>query len=590
LIVASTLVLAYTVQTAVFVVFLSLPMNDLEFVQHVSAPLGQLYGEAKRSARQFPRNTLIAARSMASMCCDLLRRHEVVDWPDGLEEKIRALEQARRINRDTRDRLTQLRRWGNAAAHPEASLIDETHQSERAGRALSATIALLETVFQEVHHGAAVPAYWIVEDDTDELQATCYRALFDNKPGDQHQVALLLRHQLDTKIAEVRLQPDPELEMYRLQWEFRALENRALDLLRYASDASHPPSQYLYGLALAEGVRGPEMVMLGVNLIATACRDGDIDALAWCGDAALYGRFDEPVNYTMARNYLQRAAVEDHPIALRLLSVIHREGLGVELDAKMAFSLTLRAADAGYAVAQYEAGVALLYGKGIEANHQEAFKWMRRASDAGLAEAKYALARSMLEHRISGEAAEVEALLVASLTRVNAAHLDLADLYLSGQDLRKWMEAGALIQTAYEVALRGDNKELIQRCLSAAPPLIAKLEGALPMMPDGLVHDFISMRFMFDEKGRPYPSRSVRIERRAELMRELVKIRGTGSSQERRLQSELGSNMGGLKLLPALRPRPVSAQPLAQRMTSTRVGRNAPCPCGSGRKYKQCHA
>jgi hypothetical protein len=78
-------------------------------------------------------------------------------------------------------------------------------------------------VFQEVHHGAAVPAYWIVEDDTDELQATCYRALFDNKPADQHQVALLLRHQLDTKIAEVRLQRDPELEMYRLQWEFRAL-------------------------------------------------------------------------------------------------------------------------------------------------------------------------------------------------------------------------------------------------------------------------------------------------------------------------------------------------------------------------------
>ncbi|MBM3368770.1 MAG: hypothetical protein FJY43_10930, partial [Betaproteobacteria bacterium] len=29
------------------------------------------------------------------------------------------------------------------------------------------------------------------------------------------------------------------------------------------------------------------------------------------------------------------------------------------------------------------------------------------------------------------------------------------------------------------------------------------------------------------------------------------------------------------------------AQPITRPMT--KVGRNDPCPCGSGRKYKQCH-
>ncbi len=29
--------------------------------------------------------------------------------------------------------------------------------------------------------------------------------------------------------------------------------------------------------------------------------------------------------------------------------------------------------------------------------------------------------------------------------------------------------------------------------------------------------------------------------------------------------------------------------PAAVRATSEKVGRNAPCPCGSGRKYKKCH-
>ena len=27
----------------------------------------------------------------------------------------------------------------------------------------------------------------------------------------------------------------------------------------------------------------------------------------------------------------------------------------------------------------------------------------------------------------------------------------------------------------------------------------------------------------------------------------------------------------------------------AQAMPGVRVGRNDPCPCGSGKKYKQCH-
>jgi preprotein translocase subunit SecA len=36
---------------------------------------------------------------------------------------------------------------------------------------------------------------------------------------------------------------------------------------------------------------------------------------------------------------------------------------------------------------------------------------------------------------------------------------------------------------------------------------------------------------------------------------------------------------------------PAPAAPKAQPVTrpTTKVGRNDPCPCGSGKKYKQCH-
>ena len=40
----------------------------------------------------------------------------------------------------------------------------------------------------------------------------------------------------------------------------------------------------------------------------------------------------------------------------------------------------------------------------------------------------------------------------------------------------------------------------------------------------------------------------------------------------------------------AVRPPAASAEPTAPIVRSEKkVGRNEPCPCGSGKKYKQCH-
>jgi uncharacterized protein YecA (UPF0149 family) len=40
-----------------------------------------------------------------------------------------------------------------------------------------------------------------------------------------------------------------------------------------------------------------------------------------------------------------------------------------------------------------------------------------------------------------------------------------------------------------------------------------------------------------------------------------------------------------LQQVPAGEPQP--AQPM--RRFGSKIGRNDPCPCGSGKKYKQCH-
>jgi preprotein translocase subunit SecA len=34
---------------------------------------------------------------------------------------------------------------------------------------------------------------------------------------------------------------------------------------------------------------------------------------------------------------------------------------------------------------------------------------------------------------------------------------------------------------------------------------------------------------------------------------------------------------------------PMQVPPTAQQLAAGRVGRNDPCPCGSGKKFKKCH-
>ena len=337
-------------------------MNDLEFAELVSARVASVYGVAKRSQHQFPAHALIQTRALASLCCDMLYPYDS-EWKLGLEGKINLLVKSHLINADIQELLHKLRRWGNSAAHPEESLRREEQLQAMANQALVDVMALLEVVFRQKNHGAKVPDYRIIDESPDELSAVCYRALFESRPTDQYRAAMLLLKQSASK---------------------PSMKEPALDLLRYASDAGYTPARYQYGLALSEGKSGKENIGRGVQLIAMACQEGDIDALAWCGRSALLGLHEAAIDHDLARDYLERAAAEDHPLALVLLSTIYREGLGVAANAKTAFELTLRAAEAGYPIGQYQAGQALYHGEGVAANEAAALALLQRASDAGL--------------------------------------------------------------------------------------------------------------------------------------------------------------------------------------------------------------
>jgi len=146
------------------------------------------------------------------------------------------------------------------------------------------------------------------------------------------------------------------------------------------------------------------------------------------------------------------------------------------------------------------------------------------------------------------------------------------------------------VQAAYERAL-GERDELIaDRALRVAPDMIAKLEALSKQMSDEEHKDFLVARFMFDEGRRPFPNRAKRQREFFDTAMALAKVKGSGSIEEARLIRTLASGMGATAApapFPAI-SRPRTLAPVVQRVARTKVGRNKPCPCRSGQKYKAC--
>jgi uncharacterized protein len=70
---------------------------------------------------------------------------------------------------------------------------------------------------------------------------------------------------------------------------------------------------------------------------------------------------------------------------------LYRDGQGVKQDFAEAMAWFRKAAERGYAQAQYNLGKMYLKGQGLAADREEAKKWFTRAANAGYQPARKAL-------------------------------------------------------------------------------------------------------------------------------------------------------------------------------------------------------
>ena len=102
---------------------------------------------------------------------------------------------------------------------------------------------------------------------------------------------------------------------------------------------------------------------------------------------------------------LSQAAEQDDAEAIYLLAMLSVTGIAVEQSNLNAFAQMKRAAELGFAEAQFELAAMYMEGRGTNVERDAAIRWARESSAAGHIPAKYALAMALLEQDASSEEA-----------------------------------------------------------------------------------------------------------------------------------------------------------------------------------------
>ena len=113
---------------------------------------------------------------------------------------------------------------------------------------------------------------------------------------------------------------------------------------------------------------------------------GDADAQTNVGKMYENGEVFKQ-NFIKAKVWYERAAAQDHPIAIYNIGLMYRFGRGLEVDLDKAFSLVQRSARLGDTIATYNLGTYYYEGIGTKTNHKKAVGWFLQAAKNGYAKA-----------------------------------------------------------------------------------------------------------------------------------------------------------------------------------------------------------
>lgn len=559
-------------------------MNDIDFALSISTKIGSLYKSAKDRSSELPDYSLGCLRGLCHLICDLIADGKLSPnaYARDLDSKIYVLFKERLIDSQTKAMLHQLRVNGNVGAHPEKYFLSRQEFRRLCNESLVTARKLLEITYRHLKPGSPVPQYEVLRNDDQDLKELCYQAMIGGDPESRHVVGKLL---LD-KAADINKNALAEADTggyVLLGKDYQSFLDQGYFWHKLASESQFSPSMYEYGVALANGLEGDEKRVFGESLVYQASRLGDANACAFIGHCYLHGSQAFDIDLVEARNYLELAAAEDHPAALADLGAMYEKGMGGPANLTAAVEYTLRAAEAGYPQGQYNLSVFYFNGRGVPNDEMHAVTWLIKSANQGYPPAMLSLARLILEGRVEGRGKnDAEVLYSRCLPHEdigNDARYELASLYMSSEeDYESQIKAAHLLQECYE--REGGDSALAKKCSNASPALVRRLKRGFSLADDKLLQGAMLVLNYFDSAGRPVKNRKEQVKSFIGKLDQMVAARHLSEAERIELAGQL--------FVPDGVPRKAKAQVIPWSREGAKIGRNDPCPCGSGKKFKAC--
>lgn len=558
-------------------------MDDIVLATGASPEIGRLYNDAKSFISETPILALSFLRGLAVAFCKMLDRDL-----EGrtLDEKILNLDRQGMLKPHVLKLLRVLQVNGNKGAHPESYDFVTLDFPELAGEALVAARLLIEHLY--LLRDGAVPAYETVPVESGALKEMCVRAMLERDVHAMNQAGSFFQERADREPKY-----DMALSADGYPFSARADIDQAMFWFKQAASAKNPNAMYQYGHYLTQHYKvDNEHLSEGERYIASAAQEKHADALVYVGNASLDGTGIFVKDEVYAREVFMDAARQGHPMAWSQLGAMNTLGVGGAADKVAGALYTVEAAKAGIPQAQFNLFVLYIEGVDLPKDEAEGIRHLQEAAAQGYPAAVYNLATFIevgrVPDRISDEAeAEYERAMEHREYRARSALYAAQIIERRSEVITDLLRAARHLQTCYsQIHTDGDPHNLGAECLSACRKVVGRIRNYLNT--NGPNHslnaDDIFTSALFDKNCVPVVDVKARFQYLCGVMSGFGLTPATTSSEF--LVREACLVPGLVWKVPIT---------LHQRAIATissacdKVGRNDPCPCGSGVKYKKCH-
>jgi len=559
-------------------------MDDIEYAYAISEEMGRLYKHGKAFSSETPIHALSYLRGLASVFCDAL--DSSFSSVDRLDVKIKDLEYRGLLKPPIRRSLRILQRNGNIASHPESFEFESHDFKGLVQEALGASRTLFDYLNQLRKN--PLSSYEVVDTTSGALKDLCYKAMIDRELESIYEAGQYFKEKADqTALTEEVIEADGYGPKSRTDID------QAVFLFKQGADRKHPDCMYQYGLYQAETRKDAQLKANGERLIALASEAGQPDAMVYIGNACLEGTNSFQKNLEYARLLFEKAGAKGHPAALGQLGAIYGLGIGCDVDFTASAKYTRLAAEAGFPQAQYNMHVIYRNGIGLNIDHSNAVGWLTKAADQEHPQAMYALAELIqaqeVPDRTYADALEYYTKCLVYDEYRAAAALGIAIITTRLEDhLKGWIKAACHLQECYEIIYsKGDSSKLQRQCIELSKQVVKKIREHISInnIDISLNGSDLMTCALFDTNGVPLIDRISRLKQMKKGLDAL-------GSKKTLVDGETAAYVfaeAGIKLKDNLNSTNLEPKSIEQGTSKQRIGRNAPCHCGSGKKFKKCH-